>query len=83
MPGGLRPPFDVIASWTPNYTNPPTAGEGIVILTIVLLVITYVVVFMRLWARFYLTKNRGIDDALIIFNMVWSLAWINMGLTLV
>lgn len=70
MPGGLHPPLDVIATWTPNYKNPETHGQGVVILVIVLQVITWLVVFMRLWARFYLTKNRGIDDALIIFSMV-------------
>jgi hypothetical protein len=85
MPGGLRPPFDVVASWSPNYTNPETSGQGIVILTIILLAVTYVVVIMRLWARLYLSKNRGIDDALIVFNMVCSVlvAWINRELMVV
>ncbi|TLD37770.1 hypothetical protein E2P81_ATG03445 [Venturia nashicola] len=70
MPGGLHPPISVIATWTPNYVNPETRGWGIVVLVAVLLALTYVVVLLRLLARFVLAKNAGIDDALIIFNMV-------------
>jgi hypothetical protein len=70
MPGGLHPPIEVILTWKPNYTKPETRGWGIVGLFTVLLLLTYVVVLMRLWARFRLAKNAGIDDALIIFNMV-------------
>ena len=41
-----------------------------VILCTVLLTCTYIVVGMRLWARLVVAKSGGIDDALIIFNMV-------------
>jgi hypothetical protein len=70
MPGGIHPPFSVILSWKPNYVNPENRGWGVVILVSVLLILTYIVVCMRIWARFRLLKNSGIDDALIIFNMV-------------
>jgi hypothetical protein len=70
MPGGLHPPIQVIETWRPNYINPETRGGGIVALVTVLLVLTYIVVLLRLWSRFGLTKTAGIDDALIIFNMV-------------
>ena len=69
MPG-LHPPLSVVATWKPNYTNPETSGRGVIAVVAVLLVICYGVVSLRLWARFFLTKNAGIDDALIIFNMV-------------
>jgi hypothetical protein len=72
MPGGLHPPIAVILSWATkvNYIDPPTRGWSIVILVTVLLTCTYIVVGMRLWARLVVAKSGGIDDALIIFNMV-------------
>ena len=78
MPGGLHPPISVIATWRPNYVDPETRGWGIVALVTVLLSLTYLVVLLRLWARFILAKNAGIDDALIIFNMVGLLIF-NFG----
>jgi hypothetical protein len=71
MPGGLRPPVEVIASWKINYINPETGGRYVVITTAVMLGLAYLAVVMRLWARFRLAKSAGIDDALIIFNMVF------------
>jgi hypothetical protein len=72
MAGGLHPPLSLVTTWTPNYVDPETSGSGIIILVAVLLGLCYIVVFMRLWARMYLAKNAGIDDALIVFNMVCS-----------
>jgi len=71
MPGGPTPPLEVIISWPPpNYTNPDIRGNGLIIITVLLLGLAYVVVGMRLWARFVMSKKGGLDDALIIFNMV-------------
>lgn len=70
MPGGLHPPISVILTWKPNHVNPETRGWGIVVLVTVLLALTYIVVLLRLWARFVLARNAGVDDVLIIFNMV-------------
>jgi hypothetical protein len=70
MPGGLHPPIDVIETWKFNYVDPETGGFYIVILVGVLLGLSYLAVFMRLVARLYLQKNFGIDDGLIVFNMV-------------
>jgi hypothetical protein len=83
MPGGLHPPISVLISWIPNYANPETKGWGLVILVIVLLALAYIVVAMRLIARFKLAKNPGIDDGLIIFNMVRApLGFFNILLTI-
>jgi hypothetical protein len=70
MAGGLHPPVEVIATWPFNYANPETSGFYIVILVGVLLGLSYLVVFMRLVSRLCLQKNFGIDDGLIVFNMV-------------
>jgi hypothetical protein len=50
MRGGLNIPIDVIESWAQLASSTPTeiGGKYIVVSTIVLLAITYVVVFMRL-----------------------------------
>jgi hypothetical protein len=66
----LHPPLSIVETWTPNYINPETGGKGVIIVVAALLGLTYVVVSMRLWARFVLAKNAGIDDALIVFNIV-------------
>ena len=70
MPG-LHPPLSVVATWKPNFIDPEIGGRGVIAVVAVLLAICYAIVAMRLWARFYVAKNAGIDDALIIFNMVW------------
>jgi len=82
MPGGLRPPIEVISSWNINYVNPPTSGTGIIIMTAVLVAVTWLVVGMRIWARFRLVKSAGIDDALIIFTMVLVPSGLSLRLNL-
>jgi hypothetical protein len=70
----LHPPLSVIATWPFNFTNPPeTRGWGTIALFILLIVSAYLVVALRIWARLRVSKNSGIDDALIVFNMVRAL----------
>ena len=66
----LHPPLSVVATWQPNFINPETGGTDVIVVVAVLLALGYIVVAMRLWARFVMAKNAGIDDALILFNMV-------------
>jgi hypothetical protein len=73
MPGGLHPPISVVLSWQPNLIDPPTRSWALVITVAVLLALTYIVVGLRIWARFGIAKNWGIDDVLIMFNMVSGL----------
>ncbi|KAF1811990.1 hypothetical protein P152DRAFT_514656 [Eremomyces bilateralis CBS 781.70] len=70
MGGGPFPPLAVVTTWKPNYKNPETRGWEIVILVSVLLAFTYIVVALRLWARFIISKSPGIDDVLIVFNLI-------------
>jgi hypothetical protein len=70
MPGGLHAPLSVVLTWKPNYVNPETRGDWIGPVVIALLGLTYIVVVLRLWTRFRIAKNPGIDDALIVFNLV-------------
>lgn len=71
MPGGIHPTLEVIASWPrPNYVNPERKGWGLVITTIVLFTLALFTVLARLWARFVLLRNPGLDDLVIVLAMV-------------
>ena len=71
MPGGLHPPLAVIASWPkPNYIDPVTHGNALLVITIIALVLVPVVVIARLWARFVILRKPGWDDFLLCIAMV-------------
>ena len=74
MPGGPHPPLSVVASWpAPNYVNPEGRGRVTTIIAGVLSPITFFVIFARIWVRFYLQRNPGMDDWLMIAALVFSL----------
>jgi hypothetical protein len=74
MPGGPRPPLEVIATWPPaNLVNPEGRGTVTSIIAGVLSPITFFVVFSRLWVRFYLQRNAGWDDWLMVAALVFPL----------
>jgi hypothetical protein len=74
MPGGPRPPLEVIATWPPaNLVNPEGRGTVTSIIAGVLSPITFFVVFARLWVRFRLQRNAGWDDWLMIAALVCPL----------
>lgn len=71
MGGGVDPPMEVVFSWPkPNYINPETRGNAVVILEGVLLALCYIIVALRVYTRAIQARNFGIDDALIVFNLV-------------
>jgi hypothetical protein len=71
MPGGIHPPLSVIKSWPKaNHINPVRRDGGLVGLTITLFVLALATVCARLWARFVIQRNAGIDDAIIVACMV-------------
>jgi hypothetical protein len=77
MGGGLNPPMEVVLSWKSNYIDPVTHGKGLVIMEGVLLGLCYLAVGLRVYTRAITAKNFGIDDALIVFNLVyWSWVWV-------
>ncbi|EER26245.1 hypothetical protein D8B26_003399 [Coccidioides posadasii str. Silveira] len=66
MPGGFHPPKEVMLSWPPrNYVNPEQRGDGVVILTGVFGVLMLIVVGLRLWVRFRMQREPGVDDYII------------------
>jgi hypothetical protein len=57
--GGLSPPESVVTTWQPNYINLETRGSDVIIVESVLLALCYVVVGLRMWARFHQSRNFG------------------------
>ncbi|KAL6154868.1 hypothetical protein ACJQWK_00888 [Exserohilum turcicum] len=67
MPGGPHPPMSVVASWPPpNHVNPEGRGRVTSNIAFVLTPITFFVVFSRLWVRFRMQRNAGLDDWLMV-----------------
>ncbi|KAK2765981.1 hypothetical protein FQN54_007496 [Arachnomyces sp. PD_36] len=67
------PPPDVLASWPePNYTNPATRGDGLVIVNVITMVLAVIVVVLRLYTRIRITGSFGFDDLLILFALVFA-----------
>lgn len=65
------PPADVLATWpTPNYIDPTTRGNSVLIVTIVFSALAFVVTCLRLYTRFKITCSPGIDDILIVVALV-------------
>lgn len=70
----LHPPLSVITSWpTPNYDDPLMHGTGRIVAFCILTVLVLIIVTLRFYSRLNLTKNFGIDDALIGVSLVSSL----------
>lgn len=69
--GGIEPPPEIILSWPkPNYINPESHGWAGPIVLIIVIALTVVVFLARLWARQFMSKNAGLDDALIAVAMI-------------
>ncbi|KAI1911089.1 hypothetical protein LOZ65_006236 [Ophidiomyces ophidiicola] len=71
MAGGFHPPPAVMASWPrPNYVNPPTRGEGVMIVALVLGVLMLIFVSLRVWVRFRVQREPGVDDYIVLAAVV-------------
>ena len=71
MGGGYHPSPELIASWPkPNYIDPQTRGNELLIVVIVFLTLTVLIVSLRLWTRLCLQHNAGPDDLLITLSLV-------------
>ena len=69
----IAPPA-VIASWPkPNYINPKTHGPGLMTVACLLPSFAILIVGLRLYARFKITKAPGIDDLLILLALIFGI----------
>lgn len=70
------PPPEVKASWPkPNYVDPERRGHASVIVQSILVFLVTLIVFIRLYAKLFMTKaGLGLDDILIFISWVcWAL----------
>jgi hypothetical protein len=66
-----QPPLDVILSWPkPNYVDPETRGDALLVVNVLFLAICFIAVAARLWARLRILHSAGLDDLLITIAMV-------------
>lgn len=71
MPGGLSPPPEVYLSWPkPNYVDPPSRGNAVVVLNFVLLALCFIVVGLRSYARLLQANTFGLDDVFVLVGMI-------------
>ena len=65
------PPIEVILSWpTPNYTNPVTRGDALLIVNSVLIALVVITVGLRMYTRLIIKRWFGIDDVFILLALV-------------
>ncbi|KAL4966792.1 uncharacterized protein BDV14DRAFT_34997 [Aspergillus stella-maris] len=69
------PPFEVLAQWpTPNYHDPPTRGNAVLIASIVFLIFSTTITVLRIYTRLRITCTAGLDDILIVLSLGFTIA---------
>lgn len=64
-------PPEVLLSWpTPNYTNPVTKGNALVVVNSIFIVLVVIVVGLRLYTRIWIKRWFGLDDVFIVLALV-------------
>jgi hypothetical protein len=67
------PPPEVIESWpAPNYVDPETRGQSLLVVNITLLGLCLIALAARLWSRLVILRSPGLDDLLITVAIVSS-----------
>lgn len=67
-------PPSVRKTWPkPNYVDPDTRGNGLMIIELTLLPIAMIVVFLRMWIRISWLNKSWWDDYLMIVAMIFSI----------
>jgi hypothetical protein len=61
------PPVDILLSWpTPNYENPKTRGDALVVVNCIFISLVYITVALRLYTRICVKRWFGLDDVFIL-----------------
>ncbi|KAJ8068770.1 hypothetical protein OCU04_002466 [Sclerotinia nivalis] len=67
------PSPEILASWpTPNYVDPVTRGNAVLVVNAVLFPVVLFIILIRLYTRLQISKSFGLDDWLIIAAMLPS-----------
>jgi hypothetical protein len=65
------PPLSVIVTWpTPNYVNPATHGDALLIVNLIFITLVVAAVVGRFYARLVIKKWFGWDDSMIALALV-------------
>ncbi|KAH7078288.1 hypothetical protein FB567DRAFT_131994 [Paraphoma chrysanthemicola] len=68
------PPADVILSWPPpNYDDPITRGNALVIVNSIFIVFVVITVGLRLYTRLVIKRWFGIDDVFILLALLFTI----------
>ena len=60
-----------VESWpTPNYINPQTRGDSVLIIHSTLYSLVVIVVGLRIYTRIWISRSFGLDDVFILIAMV-------------
>lgn len=71
MPGGFHPTKEAFLSWPkPNYIDPETKGNQLLVVTIISTILTILSVLGRLWVRIGYQRQFGADDVMLVLCIV-------------
>jgi hypothetical protein len=66
-------PLSVFLEWpTPNYEDPPTRGNALLIINIIFLTLITLSIAIRLWSRCKVKCQSGMDDVMIVLAYVFT-----------
>lgn len=61
----------MILTWpTPNYVDPPTRGDALLIVNSILIALVVIVVGLRMYTRLIIKRWFGLDDIFILVALV-------------
>lgn len=65
------PPPEVLLTWpTPNYQDPVTRGNAVLVTSIVFVILSTIVTALRVYTRLRITCTAGLDDIMILIGLV-------------
>lgn len=71
----MRPvPLSVFAHWpAPNYVNPVTRGDALLVINIVFIILVTISIAIRLYSKMRFKRQAGIDDIMIVLAYIFTI----------
>jgi hypothetical protein len=67
-------PLSVYLHWpAPNYENPTTRGDALLIINIVFIILVTLSIAIRLYSRLRINRQAGMDDIMIVLAYVFTI----------
>jgi hypothetical protein len=74
------PPIAVLLSWpTPNYANPVTRGDALLIVNSVFIALIVITVGLRMYTRLIIKRWFGLDDVFILLALVCTIVVLSIN----